>query len=264
MSFKVRDKHESHVSNMDLNDRMDAVMNGHSTTQSDERYNFSSSCDAEETDQVEPGSSNESVTDETQANLFNNIKGEVVKFRDKQDSHVKNVDLNDGMDAVMNCQLATQQDKKNTFSSTCDEDGSGKVDPGSSNESITNGNYANFFKDINEEVQAFIKPRDKQEPQVTRMELNDEMGAVMNSQLATQQDKENETGKVDPGSSVTIETHASLLKDINGEVETFVSTSSPEDVMVCQEVPCVFIFFNLLFLATSHFFMILWGFSQKL
>lgn len=256
MSFKVRDKHESHVSNMDLNDRMDAVMNGHSATQSDERYNFSSCCDAEETDQVEPGSSNESVTDETQANLFNNIKGEVgalVKSRDKQESHVKNVGLNDGMDAVMNGQLATQQDKKNTFSSTCDEDGSGKVDPGSSNESVTNGNHANLFKDISEEVQAFIKPRDKQEPQVTRMDLNDGMGAVMNSQLATLQDKEDETGKVDPGSSVTIETHASLLKDINGEVEAFVSTSSPEDVMVCQEVLCVFIFFDLLFLATSHF-----------
>lgn len=233
-NVKVRDKHESHVSNMDLNDRMDAVMNGHSATQSDERYNFSSCCDAEETDQVEPGSSNESVTDETQANLFNNIKGEVgalVKSRDKQESHVKNVDLNDGMDAVMNGQLATQQDKKNTFSSTCDEDGSGKVDPGSSNESVTNGNHANLFKDISEEVQAFIKPRDKQEPQVTRMDLNDGMGAVMNSQLATLQDKEDETGKVDPGSSVTIETHASLLKDINGEVEAFVSTSSPEDVM---------------------------------
>lgn len=233
-NVKVRDRHESHVSNMDLNDRMDAVVNGHSATQSDERYYFSSSCDAEETDQVEPGSSNESVTDETQANLFNNIKGEVgalVKSRDKQESHVKNVDLNDGMDAVMDGQSATQQDKKNTFSSTCDEDGSGKVDPGSSNESVTNETHAILFKDINEEVQAFIKARDKQEPQVTHVDLNDGMVPVMNSQLATQQDKENETGKVDPGSSVTTETHASLLKDINGEVEAFVSTSFPEDVM---------------------------------
>ncbi|KAM5581543.1 hypothetical protein ABKV19_010666 [Rosa sericea] len=196
----------------------------------------------EETGKVEPGSSNESVTSESPANIFNDRKGEVgdlVKARDKQEPHVINADIDDGMSPVMNRQFATQQDKEITFSSTCDEDGSGKVEPVSANESVTNETHADLFDDINEEVGAFIEVRANQNLQATQMDLNVGMGAVMNSQLATQQDKEifssmcdeNETGRVDPGSSVTIETHPTFFKDRDREVDAFASTSFPEGVM---------------------------------
>lgn len=107
------------------------------------------------------------------------------KARDKQEAHVTPVNLNDGMGAVVNGQLATQQDEVISFSSTWDEDEIGKFEPGSSNESVTN--------------------------------------------------EEDEIGKVETGpsnESVTNETHANFLKYTNGEVGDFVSTCFPEDVMV--------------------------------
>ncbi|XP_062010022.1 CRM-domain containing factor CFM2, chloroplastic-like [Rosa rugosa] len=239
---KARDKQESLVTKMDVNDGIGALMNAYSATQQGEGYGLSSSCDEEETGKVEPGSSNESITSESPANFFNDRKGQVgdlVKARDKQEPHVINADIDGGMSPFMNRQLATQQDKEITFSSTCDEDGSGKVEPVSPNESVTNETHADLFDDINEEVGAFIEARANQDLQVTQMDLNVGMGAVMNSQLATQQDKEifssmcdeNETGRVDPGSSVTIETHPTFFKDGDREVEAFASTYFPEGVM---------------------------------
>ncbi|XP_034206990.1 CRM-domain containing factor CFM2, chloroplastic isoform X2 [Prunus dulcis] len=190
--------------------------------------------------------------------------------RDKQEAHVTPVNLNDGMGAVVNGQLATQQDEVISFSSTWDEDeigkfepGSsnesvtneedeiGKVEPGPSNESVTNETCANFLKDTNGEVGDFVSTcfpedvmgRGKQEAHVTPMKLNDGMGTIVNGQLATQQDKvitfssiccEDENGEVEPVSSsepVTNETHAKLFKDVNGEEGVSISTSFPEDAM---------------------------------
>lgn len=88
------------------------------------------------------------------------------KARDKQEAHVIPISLN-GVAPVVNGQMTS-------FSPTCDEDESGKVEPGSSNESVTNEgdetstvetgssnesvtyeSRANSFKDINGEVEDF-------------------------------------------------------------------------------------------------------------
>ncbi|XP_004297960.1 PREDICTED: chloroplastic group IIA intron splicing facilitator CRS1, chloroplastic [Fragaria vesca subsp. vesca] len=240
-NLKARGKQESHVTNMNLNDGMVAVVKGHLATQQGEGYGLSSSCDGEETDEVESRSSNGSVTIESQENLFNNVKGEVGilnKARDKQelDGIDADADLFDGMSPVINGQLATQQGKEITFSLAYDEDGPGKVESVSSDESVTSKTQVDLFEDIKEEAGVFINARDNQDSQVTQMDLNVGTGAVVNSQLATQQDKEifsficdeNESGKVDPGSSVTIDSNATFFKDRNREVEGYVCR---EDVM---------------------------------
>ncbi|XP_062151304.1 CRM-domain containing factor CFM2, chloroplastic isoform X2 [Alnus glutinosa] len=83
----------------------------------------------------------------------------------------------------------------------------------------------------------------KHEAHSTLMKLNDGMDASINSPQATQQDiliglpstpEGDGTGKVDGRSSsesVGKETHANLLKDMNGEVGTAVSTSCPDNFM---------------------------------
>ncbi|XP_068303099.1 CRM-domain containing factor CFM2, chloroplastic [Pyrus communis] len=184
--------------------------------------------------------------------------------RDKQEAHVIPISLNDGVAPVVNGQLATQQDNMTSFSPTCDEDESGKVEPGSSNESVTNEeddtstvetgssnesvtyeSRANSLKDINGEVEDFpstccpedVLARNKQEVHVTPMKLEDRTGTVVNGQVATQQDKvltfssiwgEDENGKAEPVSSsepTRNEMHANLLKDVNGEEGVPVSKS---------------------------------------
>ncbi|KAM1075970.1 hypothetical protein ACFX19_023952 [Malus domestica] len=163
--------------------------------------------------------------------------------RDKQEAHVIPISLNDGVAPVVNGQLATQQDNMTSFSPTCDEDESGRVEPGSSNESVTNEedetstvetgssnepvtyeSRASSLKDINGEVEGFpstccpedVLARNKQEVHATPMKLEDRTGTVVNGQVATQQDKvltfssiwgEDENGKAEPPVSKSFSTN---------------------------------------------------------
>lgn len=163
--------------------------------------------------------------------------------RDKQEAHVIPISLNDGVAPVVNGQLATQQDNMTSFSPTCDEDESGRVEPGSSNESVTNEedetstvetgssnepvtyeSRASSLKDINGEVEGFpstccpedVLARNKQEGHATPMKLEDRTGTVVNGQVATQQDKvltfssiwgEDENGKAEPPVSKSFSTN---------------------------------------------------------
>ncbi|KAL0014228.1 hypothetical protein SO802_001297 [Lithocarpus litseifolius] len=88
-----------------------------------------------------------------------------------------------------------------------------------------------------------VEAEDKQGAQLTLMNLNDGMDASIYNPQATQQDKVlglsstfkgDGTGKIEAGFSselVSKEPHAKLCKDMNGEVETAVSTPCPDNFM---------------------------------